>query len=190
MLPFLCLCQVQRSLMACVASLAANMDILENLPEMKRNPSNVEKLAVLLARSLQKGARLHDVQAKMFEMTEKITDHKFKYESALATTLTTLISNVTLKMKQQEDAKRTVAPKSHVIKSQLKPKVFKAAEPPRNIHQIHLKVFLEVVAKNGQHATMQAAGVPAALIKQTVGEIIDPVVGGGPADPNIWGPVV
>jgi hypothetical protein len=147
--------------MKTIASMAVNMNILNNLPNLEHKPSNVLKLSILLARSLKEGARLNEVRDKMYELTGKLSDHKFKYESALATTLTTLINNVALHHSQQDDANRPVgAPKSHVIKAHLKPKVVKAAEPPRHIHMCHLKAFLALVGNMNQRDHLLAANVP------------------------------
>jgi hypothetical protein len=177
--------------MKLIAAVTSNMNILDNLPDLKNNPSNIQRLAVLLARSLEKGSRLNEVHDKLYAITEKLSDHKFKYESAIATTLTTLANSVAKHNAQQVQANRLVAaPKSHVIKSHLKPKVVKAIEVPRNIYLCHIKALLDVVAKNEQQATMVAAGVPAAMVQQTVGNVIDPVVGAGAASDDIWGPVV
>ena len=176
-------------MMTTMASLASNMDILAGLPVLKYKPSNIEKLTDLVCKSMQRGAALNKTHDHMYKLTEAISDHKFKYESAIATALTTLINNVAMHPVQPVVAKRLVgAPK--VIKSHLKPKVVKATEPPRHIYQGHIKALLEVVARNGQHATMTAAGVPAALILQTVGARVDPVVGAGASSEAIWGAVV
>ena len=123
---------------------------------------------------------------RLFKLVETVSNHKFEYESAVATTLTGLVrSYISHSTRVEQPA---AAPKVKVVKSHLKPQVKKTEI--RNLYACHFKRLMMLIARNVQHDALLVAGVPVASIVQTVGDKVDIVEGDGPASDDIWGPVL
>ena len=136
-------------MMNAIASLMDGSDMFDKLPgRIAGHPSWIEKLTYFVSSRMQRGSYLTSTHDKLYSLTEVVNNHKFKYESAVATALTNLVNSIVLLSRQQAKTSRDAASTSKVIKGNLKPKVAVKAVPPRNIYGCHLKAFFDVVAKN------------------------------------------
>jgi hypothetical protein len=182
---------VQRSLLQVMAEIGANVDLMNNLPNLKGNPSNVGRLASSTGNHLGPCSALKTLNDRMYMLAELVSEHKHTYDSALASTVSALVNNfVKITLEKEEGRRVACARPKGVIKKTLKATIQKPVEVPSNIYAGHIKQFVVNTNKMLRKQQLIAAAFPPQLIDETVGEIIDPVVGGGAADPNIWGPVV
>jgi hypothetical protein len=188
---FVALLKVQRSLLQNLAEIGANVDLMNTPPHHNGKPSNIEKLVLSCCAHLGNCSDLKNLNDRMYMLAEVVSEHKHTYESAMATTLSKLVNDfVKITLEKEEGRRVACARPKGVIKKTLKATIQKPVEVPSNIYAGHIKQFVVNANKMLRKQQLIDAAFPPHLIDETVGEIIDPVVGGGAADPNIWGPVV
>jgi len=174
-----------------LAEIGANVNLLNIQPNPKGNPSTIEKLTSSSCAHLGPCSALKTLNDRMYMLAELVSEHKHTYDSALASTVSALVNNfVKISLEKEEGRRVACARPKGVIKKDLKATVRKQIEAPGHLYASHIKQFVMNVNKMMRKQQLVAAAFPAHMIDETVGEIIDPVVGGGAADPNIWGPVV